>query len=297
MVAEPQPVERARKRASRHKRLEKPRSMRLTERDRQAIKAVNDYRIMRQDQVQRLLFPSKNTAQVRLWLLWQHGFLRREFLPVLGGIQNSPILYRIDRRGAELLQREFGYDKDSLRWSRSKQRAYRFLEHTLGLSEIRLAIELSCQRHDFSLDTWLDEKTIKANYDVVQVRRRRVAVVPDGYFTIAIPSGKLHFFLEYDRGPERLTFFRKKISAYWAYFQSGKCKDRYGTNRIRVLTITEGGPTRTGRRRLANVHRLTKELGGHTWFWFASMNQIIRKDFLSGPIWQQTHTEEPGMLI
>lgn len=285
------------KRASRYKRLLNPRPIRLTQRDRHVIKAVNDYRVMRQDQVQRLLFPSKNTAQVRLWLLWQHQFLKRDFLPVLGGIQSSPLLYLIDKRGVKLLQRELNYDNEMLRWSRRNQLSYYFLEHTLGLSEIRLAVELSCQSHGFFLDTWIDEKSLKGDYDTVQVKKRRVAVVPDGYCIISIPDGNLHFFLEYDRGPESLSFFRKKIAAYWSYFQSGKCKQRYGTNRVRVLTITEGGPTRVGRRRLDNIRKLTREIGAHTWFWFTSLDQVINEDFLSSSIWRQTHTAATSSLL
>ena len=104
------------KRASRHVRPTDARTLRLTERDKEVVKAVNDYRLMRQDQIQRLLFPSRNTAQRRLRLLWEHGYLRRRFLPVLGGVQTSPILYEVDRRGVELLRTEFHYQEVDLRY-------------------------------------------------------------------------------------------------------------------------------------------------------------------------------------
>ena len=285
-----------RKRASRHKRLSKPPPMRLTERDAQVVKAVNDYRIIRQTQIQRLFFSSKNTAQYRLWLLWQHRFLKRQFLPVLGGVQTSPILYLLDIRGAELLERDFGYTKETLRYSRTKRPSYRFLEHTLGLSEIRLSVELSCRDASFALEEWRDEKAVKSGYDTIRLGRKYGAVLPDAYFVISVPAGKLHFFLEYDRGPESLTFFKKKISIYWTYFQSGMCKSRYGTNRIRVLTVTEGGPTRSGRQRLTNLQKLTKQIGAHTWFWFTSLEQLVYEDFFTASIWGQTHTVHPGPL-
>jgi hypothetical protein len=278
--------------------------MRLTERDKRIVKAVNDFRIMRQDQVERLHFTSATRAQKRLWLLWQHSFLKRQFLPVLGGVQNSPILYLVDRPGVKLLQREFDYTKDDLRYSKNNKLSNRFLKHTLGLSEIRLSVELSCRRHDFVLEVWRDEKWLKQNYDYVQTRRKsRVPVLPDSYFKIKVgqtPIGKsihLHFFLEYDRSLENLAFFRRKIETYWAYFYSGKCKERYGTNRIRVLTVTEGGISHKGRGRLKSVQDVTKGLGDHTWFWFTSQDKVMREDFLTAPIWEQTHTEEPGALF
>src|SRR5919199_364482 len=104
------------KRASRHIRLKNPPPIVLTARDKEIIKLVNDFRVIRQEQIEKLLFPSKNTAQKRLWLLWQNGFLKREFLPVFGGVPNSPILYLVDREGVDLLQTEFGYERQQLRW-------------------------------------------------------------------------------------------------------------------------------------------------------------------------------------
>ena len=270
--------------------------MRLTERDKQVVKAVNDFRIMRQDQVQRLFFPSRNTAQVRLWLLWAHGYLKRAFLPVIGGIQNSPILYLVDKRGVGLLRYEYGYEATSLRWSRGKT-SYRFLEHTLGLTEVGISMYLSSDMHGARLTTWLDEKAMKADYDRVQVRNRLVSVLPDAYFVVELPAGKMHFFLEYDRGDESLKVFKAKLAAYWAYFQSGKCQARYGTSRIRVLTVTEGRQTRSGRSRVTNLKGLTSALPGRQWFWFSTLERVAGADFLAEPIWWSGKGEEPMALI
>ena len=168
--------ETARQRASRHVRPRNPGAMRLLERDQLVIQAVNDFRVMRQDQIQRLLFPSKNTAQDRLRKLWEHAYLKRAWLPSIGGILTSPILYLVDRRGVELLRREFGYDDNQLRWS-AKKASSLFLEHALGLSEVRLAVELACRAHDFDLLHWRDEKALKAG---------AAAVAPSGIFRSVI---------------------------------------------------------------------------------------------------------------
>jgi len=286
-----------RRRASRYKRLEKPRPMRLTERDKQVIKAVNDFRMLRQDQVQRLFFPSRNTAQVRLWLLWQHGFLKREFMPVLGGIQTSPVLYVLNSRGAELLRTEFGYDDGQLRWSPRKGVGYRYVEHTLGLSEIRVSVVLSCRRHKYTIKTWVDERGMKSDYDSVKVGKGQVAVIPDSYFVIGLPVGDIHFFLEFDRGPERLQVFKKKVAAYTAYYGSGKCRARYGTSKIRVLTVTEHSHVRGGPSRMNNLRQVTEELGGHQRFWFSNLDQVTKDDFFIEPIWWQAMKAEPAALF
>ena len=81
-----------RRRSSRYIRPRLPQPMRLTPRDKQVVRLINDFRVMRQDQIQRLVFPSRNTAQVRLRLLWEHGYLRRQFFPRARGDSNQPHL-------------------------------------------------------------------------------------------------------------------------------------------------------------------------------------------------------------
>ncbi|MCA9910134.1 MAG: replication-relaxation family protein, partial [Anaerolineae bacterium] len=82
--------------------------MRLTDRDKDIIEAVYRYRILRQDQIQRLFFGTAAAAQRVLVRLYDHTFLERKFLPVYEG--RSPTLYVLDKRGAELLRAERGYE-------------------------------------------------------------------------------------------------------------------------------------------------------------------------------------------
>jgi hypothetical protein len=88
-----------RRRRRRDRRDANPPPMRLTDRDREIIEAVCLHRVLRQDQVQALFFGSKSAAQRRLALLYHHGYLARQFLPVRGGIMNSPILYLLVNLG------------------------------------------------------------------------------------------------------------------------------------------------------------------------------------------------------
>lgn len=284
-----------RKRSSRYVRPTEPPRFRLTERDARIVKAVNDFRVLRQDQLQRLFFPSRNTAQVRLQLLWQHGFLRREFLPVMGGIQTSPILYVLDRRGFDLLQSKYEYDAGSIRWSR-KHLDFQFVEHTLGLAEIRVAVELSCRKNAFQLRKWVDERNLKRDYDRVRVGNSWVSVIPDAYLVIGLPTGDVHFFVEFDRGPESLALIKRKLSAYGVYYHSGKCKARYGTDRIRVLIITQSEVTEK-RSRLDNIRQLAAGLGESQWFWFSRLNQVATIDFLASPIWWPSKATSPVALM
>jgi hypothetical protein len=134
----------SRRRRRRDKRLKLPPLMRLTDRDKQIIQAVCEYRVLRQDQVQALFFGHKAAAQRRLVKLYDYGYLERYFLPTRGGLMSSPILYGLDKRGAELLRVEFGFE--DLRWYPSRKAMKDdFLEHSMAIAEFRIAVTLACR--------------------------------------------------------------------------------------------------------------------------------------------------------
>ncbi|MBA3870272.1 MAG: replication-relaxation family protein, partial [Anaerolineae bacterium] len=133
------------KRLRRSRRSDSPPTMRLTVRDVEILKAVADYRILRQDHVQALFFGSKSTAQYRLSHLYQHGFLVRHFLPVYAGW--SPTLYTLDKRGVALLKSECNIQGMSL-WD--AETGHEFLAHTLSINDFRVAITVACKNAGYS---------------------------------------------------------------------------------------------------------------------------------------------------
>ena len=233
------------KRRRRDERLTSPLKMQLTDRDKEVIRAIYDYRVLRQEQIQVLFFGTnpgaKARAQKRLVKLFDHKYIARFFLPTRGGLMSSPILYGLDKRGAELLRLEFGYD--DLHWySNMKDLKNDFLEHTLAIADFRIAVTLACQKVGYELLTWEGENELRASRDEVKIRSPKghsmsVSIVPDSYFAIATPFGKTHFFLELDRGSMTTGRFRRKVEAYIAYYQQGYQR-RYGTKSLRVLTVT-----------------------------------------------------------
>ena len=272
--------------------------MQLTDRDKEVIRAIYDYRVLRQDHIQALFFGSnpgaKARAQKRLVKLFDHKYLTRFFLPTVGGMNSSPILYGLDKKGAELLRLEFGYDE--LHWySSMNDLSDDFLAHTLAIADFRVAVTVACQTEGYELLDWQGENELKADYDHVNVHtskghRQSVPVVPDSYFVIATPMGKAHFFLELDRGTMTTNRFRTKVEAYVAYFQQGYQR-RYGTKSLRILTVT------VGQTRLANLKHITEQVPETTWFWFGLLDQMNAQEVLSGPIWQVSGQEEHQTLI
>src|SRR5690606_26741363 len=204
-------------RARRDTRKGSPPAIRLTQRDIEIIRAVYDYRLLTTQHLKTLFFPSLHQAYARLSALYHHGFLNRVFLGVYADKMNTPILYVLDKRGAELLQGEQGID---VIWTKElKSLTTQFLEHTLAINTVRVAVAKAAADFDYKLLTWKGENEIKADYDYVTIRGKTgrmqsVSVIPDSYFALETPKGKAHFFLELDRGTMTTQRFKTKILAY-----------------------------------------------------------------------------------
>ena len=267
----------------RHRRVSAPPRMRLTRRDMHVLLAVRDYRVLRRDQVQRLLFPSKNTANERLKRLYQHGFLQRRWRPVEYGQGMSQALYLLDGRGAEMLAQSSGTDREEIRWRASHNLvSSSFLEHALMFNDVHIAVTLATRRSDVRISRWLGEQALSAEPDHVRIPSlsRPVAVIPDGYFVLEEGDRRAHFFLEADRATLSNKRWGRRIRAYAAYVHSGQYARRYATRSLRILTVT------TGPKRLANLKATTEGVGGGELFWFATQDTVKTNTALFAPIWQ-----------
>ena len=202
----------------------------------------------------------------------------------------------LDRRGAELLRSERGYE-DLVWYSSNKDLKTDFIEHTAALNDFRLSVVVAARRQGLELIRWASESQLKADYDRVRLpnARRAVSVIPDGYFALNTPLGKAHFFVEIDRGTETLQRFKQKIRAYVAYHESGAYEQRYGTQSLRILTVA------TGEGRLSNLRmatqQVTEETRGRRRFWFALASDLTPQTVLSEPVWTIAGDDTPRALI
>lgn len=288
------------KRRRRDQRRENPSPMQLRERDVDIIEAVHKYRVLRQEQIQALFFGSRATAQTRLEKLYDHAYLDRKFLPVYEGQGRSPTLYVLDRRGAETLRVQRGYD--AITWhSSSKNLATDFLQHTTAINEVMIAVTLACRAHGFILEEWQTESHLKADYDRVRIRSGRgqetAPVIPDSYFTIIANQRRYPFALELDRGTMELKRFKTKVKAYMAYHQSGSYERRFGTSSLRVLTVVSTEAPSGGEQRRDNLKETSAAAGGAHWFWFAVLPDLNAETILAQPVWSQVGEAEPKALI
>jgi hypothetical protein len=272
--------------------------MQLQERDKAVARAVHDFRVLHQDQIETLLFGSRQTAQLRLAKLYDHGFLDRRPLPTIGGAASSPILYVLDKRGAELLRAEYGIDAQVQK--KGKKLGVKFLEHTIDINTFRVAVVVAARDSDYELEQWIDDQSLSADYDRVDIptpkgTSRSVAIIPDGYFVLNVPwiSGRARtrFCLELDRGTMDLGRFKSKILAYIAYVESGAYSQRYQSKSLRVLTVT------TSLARLANLKAKTEQAGGHEAFFFTTLDQVSSETIFHDEIWEIAGSAQRHALL
>lgn len=277
----------------RDQRVKHPRPMRLTDRDKAIIHAVYQYRVLQQNQIEQLFFRWKSAAQRVLFRLYQHGFLDRRFLPTLYG--SSPTMYVLDKRGVELLRTEFGYE-NFVWYPSNKDLKTEFLAHTTAINTFRIAATLAAQVHGYELVKWMGESDLKANYDRVPIRTpygkmQSISLIPDSYFLLKTPNGYAHFFLELDRGTMTSKRFKTKVLAYLAYAHTGLAEKRYGTNRFRVLTVTES------QRRNDNLKGVTEGIEGKNRFWFGVLSDLTPECVLTAPMWSVAGRDDRMALI
>ncbi len=208
----------------------------------------------------------------------------------------------LTQKGVDLLVDELGYEPEELDWRPSYNRVdWPFLRHQLAINDAYISFKLGAEALGWWIERWTDDRILKRQHvDRVLVpdAGREVAVVPDAYFVLAGNGGQstLHFFLEIDRATmtvvgasKRVKSWQDKIRAYQEYFDSPEIVERYGTRRIRVLTIA---PTET---RMANLLRATEAIGGRRRYWFT--NNLQADHALRDRIWHVAGEESPMELV
>lgn len=274
------------------------------ERDCQIVNAVYRYRALTTDQIERLFFlpekgqdhPTKTSrCQLRLKLLYHAGYLEREEQPQKLSEGRKPLIYFLDRKGADLVARVTGMPLERLDWDRADNNGSSiFLTHLLSINDVRVAITVAAAANHFAIETWHDDKTLKRSHmkDYVILKGRegqqqRAAVVPDGYFLLKAGEYMYHHFLEIDRqtvtgqaSDEGARDWARKVRAYLEYYRSGQYERRYKTRGLRILTVT------TGEKRLAHLKAITERAGGKARFWFTTLGQVAPATVLTAPIWE-----------
>jgi len=158
------------------------------------------------------------------------------------------------------------------------------------VSQFRACLSAALRKHpEAKLLSWVRENPQELKdyvYIINGSRKKKLSIVPDGYFNIEDPGGRMHFFLEADRSTMTNARFLNKMRAYWQWWKQGGHKKKFGIESFRVLTIT------ATEQRKENLRKKTKEAdakqAGSGIFWFTSEEsyQLEKPETILGEIWQ-----------
>lgn len=179
----------------------------VTDRDRAICDALYEHRVLTATQVAQLHFGSLERARKRLALLHQLEVLER-FRPHRD--QGShPFHYVLDRLGAQLVAAVRGVDVADLDWSRAKSLRLATssqLRHLVEASGFFTRLAEALRRGPGSLLQWSGQRRC--------ARRWGDLVRPDGHGRLALPTGTLDVWLEWDRATETHARLRDKLDRY-----------------------------------------------------------------------------------
>ena len=203
---------------------------RLTERDRQLVRAVGRLRLVSHDQLRRVFFTAiggERSAGVRVS---QRRLGRLVELAVLarlerrqGGVRagSDGFIYGLGPAGQKLLQR---WNGESLSKTRPlHESGGPFVAHTLACSELFVTLveadragQLDLLEHQAEPDTWRTR---------IGPSGQPLSLRPDGFVRLGIGARELFWFIEIDRATESLTAVRRQGRAYLDYYHSGAAAD------------------------------------------------------------------------
>jgi hypothetical protein len=181
---------------------------RVTTRDRAICETLYEHRVLTANQLAQLHFNSPERARQRLAVLHQLQVVER-FRPRREH-GSHPYHYLLDRLGAQLVAAQRGLDVTDLDWTRAKSLRLATSAQLRHLTEAsgfftRLAQAL---RHtpNAELQTWWGQRRCAQAWgDLVR---------PDGHARLALPTGQLDVWLEWDRGTEPHARLRDKLDRY-----------------------------------------------------------------------------------
>jgi hypothetical protein len=213
--------------------------------DGRILEFIYDVRVASRRQLQEYLGLTDVRTRQILSKLFVERFLFRVFPKVDKG--SSEGYYFLDSMGASYLAGVYDLPKKDILWS-SKENLIGIdkLKHTLGVTEIRIALEKEIRNMDRVLlvQYWGEKRTGRRQFFFDDIE---YGLNPDAEAIIQYPVGEKNymkrFFFEFDRGTEDLNKITDKLRKYTKYYSSEEFDNRYSTKPVLVI-LCEGETSR-----------------------------------------------------
>jgi len=238
----------------------------LTADDLAIIRNIAKHRFLRSSHLTRLLQHRSDKKLVeRLGVLFHNGLIDRPRaqLDYYATAGSAPMVYALGNRGATALAEVDGTHSAHVDWTDKNRTAGRlFINHTLGVADVMVAIECAVNRRkdvrliepDEILERAPRPKPMAHHPFVLKIRTHHdgapvdLAVIPDAVFGLDFidKNTSKYFFLEADRATMPVmraslaqTSMLRKFLAYRAGGGAGNAfGQQLGINNFRVLTVT-----------------------------------------------------------
>ncbi len=248
-------------------RSDNPPAFQLTKRDIKIVGLVAKYRFLNSDHIRKLVQGSSKNITNRLKALFEHGLLDRpqnQFDTYRMGGGTSPLVYALADKGAQLLTDMYEQsDGKRVSWTHKNKSAGRpFLQHTLGISDFAVAMQLAVTGRDdvdlidgaefmddFPAKILARKKPYRLSVPVIhQNVRLDIGVEADYAFSLYLPKvrRKAFFLVEIDRGTMpvarrdlKQSSILRKLLAYQTMWKMKLHQKHFGWGNFRVLFVTE----------------------------------------------------------
>jgi hypothetical protein len=275
-----------------YERSESPPGFRIGETDILILNLLADYRFMDTKQIA-AVFTAQTERNIkrRLQFMFQAGFIERPAQQFLYSKPSDHLVYALAKKGAALISN----NKDAqIKAKDSRQIGVSFLNHSLMISNFRLALELALKNNEqFKLAVWKDLGAI----DAVICDGDRLPIAPDAFFTIENPDYLMHFFLEADRSTMTLERMANKFKGYWNWRLEGGQKRKLNIANFRVLTVC------ISEERTENLRQIAKKADanqtGSEVFWFTCEKtyNLENADAILKAIWKTPKNDNPHHIL
>lgn len=249
----------------------------LTDRDVTIIQALERHRFLTTDHLLALTEgKSRQGLTRRLRELYDAGYVDRPKAQLLAMAyaEKRPMVYALGNEGADLLSNRFQLRLPDIYWTEKNRRVKeKFVEHTLGVADFLVALEVAC-REAGNIKVISKDDLLTAAPEATRRKRhpfrwqtrvhwnnewQELAIVPDAIFGLHYtdrPEGKnnAYFLVEVDRGTMPITrrelsqtSFARKLHSYADLHQRKVLSEVLGIRNFCVLTIT------TSKERIASM--------------------------------------------
>jgi len=249
-------------------RRSKATTIQLTERDITILKALEQHRFLTTDHLLALTNgTSRQGITRRLRELYDAKYIDRPRaqMMALAYAEKRPMIYALGNEGAELLSNRFQMALPDVYWTEKNRRVKeKFVEHTLGISDFMVSLEMACRAAE-NIRIITKDDMLAASPETTRRKRHPfrwqtrihwnnqwhdIAIVPDIIFGLHYtdhPEGKnkAYFMVEIDRGTMPITrrdigqtSFARKLHSYADTFERKLHVEHFGIKNFRVLTVT-----------------------------------------------------------